>query len=90
MKWIERCELLLNDDLNTKDMIFITGWNHTKIKELRLKIVAEQIEKGEPLYDHRRIPTELFLKKIGKTYKGFELKAERQVRLNKFKTESEK
>lgn len=71
-------------------MIFITGWNHTKIKELRLKIVAEQIEKGEPLYDHRRIPTELFLKKIGKTYKDFELKAERQVRLNKFKTELEK
>lgn len=86
MNWIDRCELLLNEDLNTKEMMAVTGKNNTEIRKLRLEIVAEQIEKGEPLCDTRRIPTELFLEKIGKTYQYYEIRAKRQARLNELKS----
>lgn len=87
MSWIEKCELLLNDELNTREMMKVSGLPHEKVKEIRLKINAQQRERGMPLYNPKLVPTELFLREIGKTYNHFEDRAKKEVRLIKLKRE---
>lgn len=87
MCWIEKCEILLQPEVNTTNIMKVLGKGHEYSRKLRQEIVIHYKDKGIIFEDVHRIPTDLFLEYIGKPYSYFETKARQQSRLQKMKGE---
>lgn len=74
--------------LNTEQMKFILERRHSYVKKLRIEMIAKFKEEGIKLYSNKRIPTELFLKYIGRNMQYYERKMIQEAKLRKYKGES--
>ncbi|WP_159648257.1 hypothetical protein [Erysipelothrix aquatica] len=86
--WLDRYEILLNEELNTEMMKKVLGKPHGIVRKLRIDMVAKFNLEGIRLADERLIPTELFLREINRTMKYYENKMNQEAILNKYKRSS--
>lgn len=84
-KWAKKYELLLNEELNTEQMKFILGRSHDVVRKMRIEMLAGFKKEGIKLYSNKLIPTELFLKHIGRNLQYYERKMIQEYKLNKYK-----
>lgn len=85
MTWLEKYELLLNEDLGVTQMMKLLGQKHEDAKALQTKILLDLRAQGIKLPNERRIPTELILKALNKDLKYYEVKMMQEVKLRKIK-----
>ncbi len=87
-KWSRKYELLMEEELNTEMMKVILGKPHAHVKNLRIEIITNLALTGIKLADNYLIPTEIFLKHIGRDMKYYEQKMKQESILNKYRKEN--
>lgn len=88
MKWVDKYEILLKEDLGTMDIMRVFGKNHNDARALRIEILGSLKNRGVQIPNRMRIPTDIVLEHIGKDMKYFEQKMKQEALLKKYRKEN--